>query len=265
MDFIAGIDPLYTLSGLLVGFLVGMTGVGGGALMTPILVVLFGVHPVTAVGTDLLFAAVTKSVGTAVHGFNKTINWKIVRNLATGSVPAALLALWLVAGNARHEEQSGGLAALIGAILVVVAILLILRPLIVDALMRYQATHSTMSERARSFATVLLGMLLGALVTLTSVGAGAMGVTILLVLFPVMKTRDIIGSDIVHAVPLTLIAGAGYWFLGGIDFAMLAALLTGSVPGVVLGSYLAPRMPDHVLRPVLAAVLAAAGVKMLVS
>lgn len=264
LGFISGIDPLYSFSGLIVGFLVGMTGVGGGSLMTPILVILFGVHPVTAVGTDLLFATVTKTVGTTVHGFNNTINWKIVRSLAAGSIPAALITLWLVAGE-RSENDAGSLTAVIGAMLVIVAFMLIFRPLLVNIIKRFQSRHLEMSDKRAAAATTVLGLVLGTLVTMSSVGAGAMGVTVLLILFPTMKVRDIIGSDIVHAVPLTLIAGAGYWFLGEVDNAMLLSLVVGSVPGVVIGSMIAPKMPDRILRPVLAAVLAAAGGKMLLS
>lgn len=264
MGFITGFDPLYAASGLFVGFLVGMTGVGGGSLMTPILVVFFGVHPVTAVGTDLLYAAITKSVGTAVHGINRTVNWRIVRNLATGSIPATLITLYSVAGRAKTSGPSN-LTYVIGAMLIVVAVLLIFRPYFLRVVARMQDRYGGLSERNRTYATVGLGVVLGTLVTLTSVGAGAMGVTVLLVLYPALKVTDVVGSDIVHAVPLTLIAGAGYWAFGGVDLPMLGSLLVGSIPGVIVGSLLAPRMPDAVLRPVLAATLTAVALKMLLS
>jgi uncharacterized protein len=263
LEFLHNLNPLYSLSGLFVGFLVGMTGVGGGSLMTPLLVLVFGVHPVTAVGTDLLFAAITKAVGTGVHGVNRTINWKIVRNLASGSVPAALATLWLVSEDGGFSKsETSHLTTVVGAMLVTVSILLIFRPKIVSFLANYQSSHEVFSDRSKSIATAILGVLLGTLVTLSSVGAGAMGVTILLVLFPRMHVRDIVGSDIVHAVPLTLIAGAGYWYLGGVDMLMLFSLLVGSIPGVIAGSMIAPRMPDRILRPLLAAALALAGIKM---
>lgn len=254
-------DLLYSLSGLIVGFLIGLTGVGGGSLMTPILVLIFGIHPAAAVGTDLLFAAATKTVGTVVHGWNRTINWKIVGALAAGSIPASLITLYLVSG-VDHNAQSKSLTAILGAILILVAVMLALRPLIVARLLRFQQNRPPVDERIRFAATVGLGLLLGALVTVSSVGAGAMGVTILLVLYPGLKMRDLVGSDIVHAVPLTLIAGAGYWILGDVRPLMLAALLLGSIPGVVAGSFLAPRMPDQALRPALAVILALAGLKM---
>lgn len=255
-------DILYSLSGLVVGFLIGLTGVGGGSLMTPILVLLFGVHPAAAVGTDLLFAAATKTVGTAVHGWNRTIDWTIVGALALGSIPAALVTLYFVSG-VDHGRQSHMLTVILGAILVMVAVMLAFRPLIVSRLLRWQERRPPVSAKTRSIATTALGFALGVLVTVSSVGAGAMGVTILLVLYPALKMRDLVGSDIVHAVPLTLIAGAGYWTLGDVRPMMLAALLLGSLPGVIIGSMLAPRMPDHLLRPALAAVLAFAGLKML--
>jgi uncharacterized protein len=230
--------------------------------MTPILVLMFGIHPAAAVGTDLLFAAATKTVGTAVHGWKRTINWKIVSALAMGSIPASLVTLYLVAG-VDHNAQSKSLTTILGAVLILVSIMLAFRPLIVARLLRFQQQRPPVDERLRVAATVGLGVALGTLVTVSSVGAGAMGVTILLVLYPALKMRDLVGSDIVHAVPLTLIAGAGYWVLGDVHPLMLAALLLGSIPGVIAGSMLAPRIPDHALRPALAAVLALAGLKML--
>jgi uncharacterized membrane protein YfcA len=239
-----------------------LTGVGGGSLMTPILVLLFGIHPTAAVGTDLLFAAATKIVGTAVHGWKGTIDWAIVRALALGSVPGALITIFFISG-VDHGAQSRMLTLVLGVVLLVVAVVLACRPLILRISARFQRDRLPLSGGQRSVATTLLGFLLGVMVTASSVGAGAMGVTILLVLYPSMRLRDLVGSDIVHAVPLTLIAGAGYWYLGEVKPLMLSALLLGSLPGVIAGSLLAPRMPEHYLRPALAAVLAAAGFKML--
>lgn len=255
-------DLLYTLSGLVVGFLIGLTGVGGGSLMTPILVLVFGVHPASAVGTDLLFAAATKIVGTGIHGWKGTIDWKIVRNLALGSVPASALTLYFISG-VDHGAQSKMLTLILGTVLVVVAIVLVLRPLIVRLSLSIQRDRAPLTPMQRAVATSVLGITLGIMVTASSVGAGAMGVTILLILYPFLKLSDLVGTDIVHAVPLTLIAGAGYWYLGEVKPLMLGALLLGSIPGVIAGSLLAPRMPDRYLRPALAAVLAAAGLKML--
>jgi uncharacterized membrane protein YfcA len=166
------VDPKYSVAGFLVGLLVGQTDMGGGALMTPVLILLFGVHPATAVGIDLHYASMTKTIGTLVHGLSRTVKWRVVGLLASGSVPA-----------------------------------------------------------------------------------GAIGVTILLLLYPRLPMAIIVGSDIAHAVPLTLVAGVGHWFLGSVDWSLLTSLLTGSVPGVILGSYLAARVPDAVLRPILATTL----------
>jgi uncharacterized protein len=256
LDFLSSYNPVYTISGLGVGILVGITGVGGGSLMTPLLV-LFGVHPATAVGTDLLYAAITKTAGTAVHGANKTVNWTIVRLLAIGSLPAALITLYLMAGiDRKSSEAIAFLTYSLGWMLFLTAFLLIFRNHIVDKVSEWRQHHQPVSAGRINALTVFLGIVLGTLVTLTSVGAGALGVTVLLMLFPRLQIRDVVGSDIVHAVPLTLVGGLGYWYIGDIDWMMLLALLIGSIPGIIIGSHLAPRMPDRIIRPVLAVTLA---------
>lgn len=266
MEFITSLNPLYSLSGLLVGILVGVTGVGGGSLMTPLLVLLFQVHPATAVGTDLLYAAITKSAGTAVHSRNKTVNWRIVGFLALGSLPAAIVTLLLMSGVNRDSLSfKTVLTHSLGWMLFLTAILLIFRKPIVDKVAAWRQHHKPVQPRTIAIATVVLGLLLGALVTLTSVGAGALGVTALLMLYPRLEIRDVVGSDIVHAVPLTLVGGIGYWFIGEIDWAMLVSLLIGSVPGIIFGSHLAPRMPDKLIRPVLAATLSLVALKLVTS
>ncbi len=266
MGFLSQIEPLYTLPGFIVGVLIGLTGVGGGSLMTPILVLFFGIHPSAAVGTDLLFAAITKIAGTAIHGMNKTINWRIVFNLAAGSIPAAIITIWLLSGVERNSESvSTQLNAILGSVLTVTAVLLFMRPRLLAAAARYRGSHPELSLRTLAIMTFTLGAIIGALVSLTSVGAGAIGVTVLLLLYPQLMVRDMIGTDIVHAVPLTLIAGIGYWMIGETQMGMLGSLLVGSLPGVVLGSYLAPRIPERVIRPILATTLGAVGLKMLMS
>ncbi|MBL0372906.1 sulfite exporter TauE/SafE family protein [Rhizobium sp. KVB221] len=260
------LEPLYSVSGLLVGILVGITGVGGGSLMTPLLVVMFGVHPATAVGTDLLYAAITKSAGTVVHGANKTINWRIVKLLAMGSVPAALITLFLMSGVDRKSIAAVSLITYaLGWMLFLTAFLLVFRSQIVARVAEWRKHHKPISERTVSTATVVLGLVLGTLVTLTSVGAGALGVTILLILYPRLQIRDVVGSDIVHAVPLTLVGGIGYWMIGEIDWALLVSLLIGSIPGIIIGSHLAPRMPDKIIRPILAITLALVALKLVLS
>ena len=257
-------EPLYSLSGLMVGALVGITGVGGGSLMTPLLVLLFGVHPATAVGTDLLYAAITKTAGTAVHGMHGRVNWKIVGSLATGSVPAALLMLWVMAGVDRKSiGVTSSITIALGWLLVMTAIMLVFRSQILQFARRAIGERMPPKPATIAVFTVILGIVLGVLVTLTSVGAGAMGVTILLVLYPRLDVREIVGSDIVHAVPLTLIGGMGYWLIGEIDWAMLLALLVGSIPGIIIGSLLAPRLHERTIRIVLAVTLAIVAWKLL--
>jgi uncharacterized membrane protein YfcA len=252
------INPLFAVSGFVVGMLVGLTGVGGGALMTPLLVLLFGIHPTTAVGTDLLYASITKTGGTLVHGLSNTVDWKITRRLALGSVPATALTL-LALGYVNHggeEEASGLITTVLGFALILTAIALVFRKWILD----FFATRvGEFGEERTRFLTVVLGALLGVLVSLSSVGAGAIGVTVLLILYPRLPVARIVGSDIAHAVPLTLIAGVGHWFLGSIDWSLLGSLLVGSLPGIAIGSYITTRVPDRVLRPILASTLAVVG------
>jgi len=257
-------EPLYSLSGLVVGALVGITGVGGGSLMTPLLVLLFGVHPATAVGTDLLYAAITKTAGTAVHGMHGRVNWKIVGSLAAGSVPAALLMLWLMAGVDRKSiGVTSTITTALGWLLVMTAIMLVFRSQILGFARRAIGGRMPPKPATIAVLTIVLGFVLGVLVTLTSVGAGALGVTILLILYPQLDVREIVGSDIVHAVPLTLIGGTGYWMIGEIDWAMLLALLAGSIPGIIFGSLLAPKLHERIIRIVLAVTLAIVAWKLL--
>ena len=252
------INPLYAVSGLAVGFIVGLTGVGGGSLMTPLLILLFGVHPVTAVGTDLLYAGLTKAVGTTVHGRDGSVNWRIVALLASGSVPvsaATLLALHML--GLRAEATSVLISCVLGIALLATAASLLLRDRIVGL-----AAANDLSPERQTMLTVLVGGVVGALVSISSVGAGAIGATALYFLYPRLPAKMIVGSDIAHAVPLTLIAGSGYWLLGSIDWGMLASLLIGSVPGIIAGSASARRVPDAVLRPILATVLALVGARL---
>lgn len=257
MDF----NPLYTLAGAFVGLLVGVTGVGGGSLMTPLLVLVFGFHPATAVGTDLLYASATKTVGTAVHGWRGTVDWRIVRRLALGSVPATVLTLLLL-GRASHQvdDTARAISLALGGVLILTAISMFFRERIVD---RFAHRLDRVPPRRIARLTVLLGAVLGVLVSLTSVGAGALGMTVLLILYSRTPVSQLVGSDIAHAVPLTLIAGIGHWFLGSIDFGLLASLLAGSVPGIIVGSLIASRISERALIPVLAITLAVVGAKLL--
>jgi uncharacterized membrane protein YfcA len=247
------IDPLYSLSGFAVGLLVGMTGVGGGSLMTPLLILLFGIHPATAVGTDLLYAAATKTAGSLMHGFARSIDWRIVRRLASGSVPATCVTLLILSQLNLDSEAVGNLITLVlGFALFVTASVLVLGQPIVEW---YRAHVATLSERRTAVATVAVGAVLGVLVSISSVGAGAIGVVALMLLYPGLPMVKVVGSDIAHAVPLTLIAGTGHWMMGSVDWHIIMSLLAGSLPGIFVGSYFAIRVPERALRLVLATTL----------
>jgi uncharacterized membrane protein YfcA len=257
------INPLYVASGFAVGFLVGMTGVGGGSLMTPLLILLFKVHPVAAVTTDLIYASVTKSGGSLVHGFNKTIDWRIVRRLATGSLPASLATLallwWLKIDQAAY---SAIVTKVLGVALLATAAALLLRRRLLAS---YSQRVGVMSESRTRTSTIVIGIALGVLVTISSVGAGALGVTALLLLYPELPAIRIAGSDIAHAVPLTLVAGLGHLYSGGVDLAVLVSLLMGSLPGIMLSSLFAPRLPDTALRYILAGTLILVAARLLLA
>jgi uncharacterized membrane protein YfcA len=247
------IDPLYVVSGFGVGLLVGMTGVGGGSLMTPLLILLFGIHPATAVGTDLLYAAATKTVGSASHGWAKSIHWPAVIRLASGSIPASIVTLYVFWQLDLDGESSRNLVNLVLCFaLFLTAASLIFRKAIME---RYRGRLLDLDPRTTSRATVLVGAALGVLVSISSVGAGAVGVTALLLLYPQLPMKRIVGSDIAHAVPLTLVAGIGHWATGAIDWHLMGVLLIGSLPGILIGSYFAQRVPEMALRLVLATTL----------
>ena len=247
------IDPLYVISGFGVGLLVGMTGVGGGSLMTPLLILLFGIHPSTAVGTDLLYAAATKTGGSVLHSWARSIHWPAVIRLASGSIPASILTLLVLW---QLDLDSAAARSLVNIVLsfalMLTAASLIFRKTIMETL-RWRMER--LDERTIARATVLVGAALGVLVSISSVGAGAVGVTALLLLYPQLPMSRIVGSDIAHAVPLTLIAGIGHWALGAIDWHLMVVLLMGSLPGIVIGSYFATRVPEMALRLLLAVTL----------
>jgi uncharacterized protein len=244
---------LYIASGFGVGLLVGMTGVGGGSLMTPLLILLFGIHPATAVGTDLLYAAATKTGGSVVHGWARSIHWPAVLRLASGSIPASIVTLVVLWRLDLNGESARSLINLVLCFaLFLTAASLIFRRAIMD---RYRGRLEQVAPATTARATVLVGVALGVLVSISSVGAGAVGVTALLLLYPQVSMARIVGSDIAHAVPLTLVAGIGHWAMGAIDWHLMGSLLVGSLPGIVIGSYCAVRVPETALRLVLAATL----------
>lgn len=231
--------------------------------MTPLLVLLFNFHPVTAVGTDLLYASVTKTVGTAVHGKEGRVDWRIVGSLASGSVPAAILTLFVMSrAGTMSGHAVGPLNLILGAALLLTSISVFFRPWILSWAGHH--IHALEAQQLRRW-TILLGVMLGILVSVTSVGAGALGTTALLILYPRLPVARIAASDIAHAVPLTLIAGLGHWFMGAVDFGLMIALLVGSIPGIVVGSLLSGRSSDALLRPVLAITLLVVSLRILIA
>ncbi|HEY3300470.1 MAG TPA: sulfite exporter TauE/SafE family protein [Methylophilaceae bacterium] len=249
----------YIIAGFVVGFLVGLTGVGGGSLMTPILLLFFHIKPAVAVGTDLLFASFTKSVGIFAHGKLGNIDWKMVTLLAIGSVPASIATILVL--RTMDVESSGAIAAIkfwLGIALIITSIAVLLR----SKLMALVANDRWIPVQYVPTLTVLLGVILGCLVTLTSVGAGALGVTALIMLYPKEKITTIVGSDIAHAVPLTLVAGLGHATLGTINYSLLGTLLIGSIPGIYLGSHLSSKIAEHWVRIALACILIYVGLKL---
>jgi uncharacterized protein len=259
-------DGLNTLAGFGVGVVVGMTGVGGGALMTPILVLLFGVAPAAAVGTDLWFAALTKMVGGTVHHRNGGVDWQVLHRLALGSLPAASATLlWLHASGAS-QMRSGFLLQALGAVLILTAVAMLFRQRIHAFGSSLRGATPDRFKRVQPVLTVLAGATLGILVTLTSIGAGALGTVMLLFLYPLRMTpARLVGTDIVHAIPLTLVAGTGHLVMGNVDFRLLGFLLLGSIPGVLLGSLVSTKVPQALLRGAISTVLVAVASKLLLS
>lgn len=260
-------SPGYLLAGVLVGVLVGLTGVGGGSLMTPLLVFLFNFNPVVAVGTDLLFAALTKSVGVAVHHrAHGSVSWKVAGRLSLGSIPASLVTLYVLS---LYENIGKDLSRPITMVLGV-ALLLTAGALCIKQRVRDWGRHLPRGVvrfigEKRKLTTIAIGAFLGALVTLSSVGAGALGTVAILLLYPGLPAVGVVGTDLAYAIPLTSVAGLGHLLLGNINWGLLGALLIGSVPGIWAGSLVSARIPERVLRPILATVLAAVALKCLAS
>lgn len=258
MDFQIGL----VVAGLVVGFVVGMTGVGGGSLMTPILL-WFGIPPTTAVGTDLLYAAVTKSGGILVHNKKKNINWTITGWLSLGSVPAALLTLWVLHSlNADTKALNDMIKYSLGWALVFTSVAILFKNKIMVFSQKHAGDKFHSESKTQNFLTIAIGVLLGATVTLTSIGAGALGTVTLFFLYPLLPTPRLVGTEIAHAVPLTLVAGLGHASMGNLDMGLLGQLLLGSLPGIYAGSMLSGKMPDILLRNAIAIMLFFVGFKL---
>ncbi|MFC7514495.1 sulfite exporter TauE/SafE family protein [Herbaspirillum sp. GCM10030257] len=251
----------YIVSGFAVGLLVGLTGVGGGSLMTPLLTLMFGVSPTVAVGTDLAFASATKTAGTLAHRVRGTVRWEVVRHLCYGALPAALFATLALKYFGALDKQIGQIIrySIAGSVLLTVAALLFR-----SRMQAWMLAHPEKQLQGRNLTivTVVVGVLLGTLVTISSIGAGAVGATILVLLYPRLSPAEIAGTDIAYAVPLTAIAAAGHWYLGSINWELLVTLLIGSVPGITLGSLVAKAVPEKFLRGLLATTLTGVAAKL---
>lgn len=253
MDLISSNLHLIVGGGFLIGFLIGITGVGAGSLTTPMLIGI-GFHPTIAVGTDLLFASITKASAALRHHRLGNVNWPILRWLALGSLPgAALVVGWIYFSHADTHLLAAAIRKVLAVALVCSAIAIALMPFLRSQHPVEDAASAT--TPARRLPTFLFGLCLGALVALTSVGAGAIGVSVLTGLYPLLLARRIVGTDIVHAVPLTLVSGLGHAGMGNLDVTLLCALLAGSVPGILIGSRLTGYIPDWFLRVILAVTL----------
>ncbi|PCJ46570.1 MAG: hypothetical protein COA99_02525 [Moraxellaceae bacterium] len=252
----------YIIAGAAVGFAVGLTGVGGGSLMTPILL-LFGFPPQIAVGTDLLYASITKSGGVFLHKRQGTIRWKIVITLFCGSIPASLVTIYFLNSIFTDSEQYGEiLTTSLGFMLILTALVLLFKSQLVNRSKAKDDSEALKTVQKHATAiTWVMGVALGVLVTLSSVGAGAFGAAVLLIIYPRMSAISIIGTDLAHAVPLTLVAGLGHLYLGNVDFYLLGSLLIGSLPAIYVGTKLGTRMPENLMQPILASTLLALGVK----
>jgi uncharacterized protein len=252
-------DPGVMVAGLLVGFVVGLTGMGGGALMTPILVLLFKVNPLAAVSSDIVAAVVMKPVGGGVHYRRGTVNLNLVRWLALGSVPAAFCGV-LVLRAIGAPEFSERLRVLLGAVLLLAAGAIIAKGVLQG---RRRAVGGVHAITVRPGRTVLIGLIGGLVVGMTSVGSGSLMIVLLMLLYPALSTNSLVGTDLVQAIPLVLSAAIGHLFFGDLQIALTASLLAGSIPGVYIGARVSSRAPDRVIRPVLVVVLIVSALKLL--
>lgn len=258
-------NSAYILTGLAVGLLVGLTGVGGGSLMTPLLTAVFGIPATTAVGTDLAFAAITKGAGTLIHRIQNTVNWRIVRLMVLGSIPASIATTFILHGFDLSEADKGsGLDTFIRWSISICVMLTVCVLLFKGRIVRFieNSPRLQFEGKRRDVATVLSAAIIGVLVTISSIGAGAIGATILIMLYPKLRSAEVAGTDIAYAVPLTAVAAFGHFSLGTLDFGLLGALLIGSIPGITVGSYLSRAVPERFLRGVLATTLTAVAAKL---
>jgi len=255
------LQSLYPLVGLIIGLIVGLTGVGGGSLMTPTLVFLFRIPVGIAVGTDLIFASVTKIFGVAAHSARGNVNWRIVMRLGAGSLPASIATIFVMGQLKAHGRPLDQyILPVLGVSLVATAAAVMLRKHILTA----GGKFFELSEQTSNRYATLVGFVLGVMVTLTSVGAGAIGVAALMLLYPKIRGAEIVGTDLAHAIPLVTVAGLGHLQLGNIDYRLLAGLLLGSIPGIYIGSTVSSRLPEVTMRRILAGTLLVLGISCIV-
>ena len=255
--FVSLMDISFTIAGFVVGFVIGLTGVGGGSLMTPVLVLVFSIKPSIAVGTDLLYAAITKAGGIFSHQKQGTIDWRVVRLLSTGSIPAALSAVFILKQLAKMGINYEPIITSTLSIALILTSLVILFKSQLQTLGRTEPFQfiRVIHRKLRTPMTILAGVIIGILVTLSSVGAGALGAAFLFFLYPRFSTVRIVGTDLAHAIPITAIAGLGHWHLGSVDFQLLLSLVIGSLPGIYLGSHTGVQLPEKLMRMLLALML----------
>jgi hypothetical protein len=263
------LDPWKSLAGFIVGFTVGLTGMGGGALMTPILVLVFGVDPGTAVSSDLLASLVMKPIGATVHFRRGTVNWSLARWLAIGSVPAAFTGVFVLNELGSGPDVANEVKTLLGWALMVAAVSMVARAFL-TARTRARVRDGIVAEppedqpiELKRTATVLIGLAGGFIVGMTSVGSGSLMMVMLLLLYPRMSGKQLVGTDLVQAIPLVGAATLSHMFFGHVDFALTGSLLIGSIPGVYLGAKVSSRAPDSVIRPALIVILLASALKLL--
>lgn len=254
-------EGAYALVGLLVGLAVGLTGIGGGSLMTPLLVLVFGLPAAVAVGTDLIYACLTKFAGVWVYHRERVVVWPVVALLLTGSLPGALLTIVFLARLADGLDLDSIIKPTLGAALLVTGFVLMFRERLGRLAGRRLGRLRAGLSRRTGRITVAVGLVMGVLVTLSSVGAGAIGTVALLSLYPGLPLVSIVATELAHAVILTAVAGLGHWHLGTVDVSLLALLLMGSLPGVWLGSRIGLRLPEHYVRPILAGMLLCVGLR----
>lgn len=262
----------FILAGVLVGFCVGITGVGGGSLMTPILISLFRIEPHIAIGTDLLYAAISKFCGSLVHAKKLNIVWPIVLWLALGSIPASFITHWVLdnyLSNSTHYKTV--LTMVLGFMLTLTGLSIMFRAQIERFFDKIRVEKKgNLSEQAfniegKKLYVIIMGVVLGVFVTLSSVGAGAFGIMALILMFPNLPMIRIIGSDVVHAVLLTSVAGFAHMTSGNVDFHLLGWLLVGSIPAIIVGTLISSRMPEKLIRKILGITLFALGVNFIIN